>query len=293
MKRVVLVTAIAALVAAACGGGGSSTTPQPIAARALALITDAQSKTVSGNSSKVSLSLRVSTDQGETTATGEGAFDLEHKKGSMHLDVSAAGQQLGLDIVFAGTVLYERFPPEVSSQFPGGKEWLKLDLAELAKVSGVDASQFLSSSPTDPSQTLEYLKAASSDIQDLGTEEVRGASTRHFHFTVDLNKLGSSTGTESALKSVVDLLGRSTFPMDAWIDSDGRARKVQVDFSFQPSGDAGQTTGPVTMTETIEYYDFGTDVNVTLPPESDVIDFSEFLSSLGQSSGSGSSSSYP
>ena len=292
MRKLIVMTAAAALLAAGCGGNSASPSgPSPTnATNVFQLVSDAVNKTVATHTAKAAITLSVSTPQGDASGTGEGAFDLQAKRGSMHFTMSIpGGQSLDFDILYDGTVLYERFPAALSSQLPGGKEWIRLDLQELSKLSGVDISQLIQSSPTDPTQTLEYLKAASSDIQSLGTEDVRGIPTRHFHMTVDLNKIAGEQGLGDSIRSVIDLLGRSTFPMDVWIDDQGRARRTEVNFSFEPS-QAGASAGRISTKETVEYFDFGAPVHVSIPPDSDVVDFSDVLSGLGQSQGSSGSS---
>jgi hypothetical protein len=59
-------------------------------------------------------------------------------------------------------------------------------------------------------------------------------------------------------------------PADAWIDADGHVRRLRLLLDF------GKMTGPdvgldgVTMTETVELYDFGKPVTIEVPDPADV-----------------------
>jgi hypothetical protein len=118
------------------------------------------------------------------------------------------------------------------------------------------------SSP-DVSDYMTYLRAVANDVKQEGVEQIRGVDTTHFSATLDLKKAMDAANITDAqrklLKSVVDALDRSTFPVDVWIDSNGLLRKISLKFDA-PTSDAG-----VAVDVTVEFYDFGTPVNVEAP----------------------------
>jgi hypothetical protein len=90
----------------------------------------------------------------------------------------------------------------------------------------------------DPAQALDILKSAV-DFEEAGRADVRGVPTTHYRGTI-----GDDTNGITPAGSIVE----------AWIDEQGYPRKM----SFV-DGEA---------TATIEFYDFGTDVNIE-PPSPD------------------------
>jgi hypothetical protein len=72
-----------------------------------------------------------------------------------------------------------------------------------------------------------------------------------------------------SLDKLIDLTGADSFPAEAWIDSQGRVRKLKVTMSM--GANLGQQ---FSMTMVEELYDFGVNVKVALPPASQVVDVS-------------------
>jgi hypothetical protein len=157
------------------------------------------------------------------------------------------------------------------------KPWLKFDLQKLGKSAGIDMNAAMSTGGSDPTQMLAYLNAASDSIDRVGSEDVRGTETTHYHVVVDLLKMASvvpvakQRALRRTLRREVDLMGTHTMPIDVWIDSQGLVRREHIDFSMRPPG-ASATVG---MQMTIEYFDFGTPVHVVAPPARQVADVSD------------------
>ena len=77
---------------------------------------------------------------------------------------------------------------------PGAKKWLKIDLKATAGKQGVDITQLQSlSGGGDPTQFLTYL-AKAGDVRKVGSEDVNGTPTTHYHATIDFEKLAGSAG---------------------------------------------------------------------------------------------------
>ena len=84
------------------------------------------------------------------------------------------------------------------------------------------------------------------DVQTIGNETLRGVPTTHYRGTID----------------AIDA------PVDVWVDGDGRARKVTV---------ATVDRRGIKVETEIEYYDFGVELDVTVPPARDVLDFTDIF----------------
>lgn len=246
---------------------------------AIQLISNAAKTTTSARTSRVSMDAQIESGDGAQTTSvhlvGTGGVDFQAHQGSMDMTLSKGAEQLAIQMVFDGTVVYEKLPPQ-SSGLPAGKPWIKLDLEALSKQSGVDVAQLEQSTPTDPSQSLQYLLGVSKDVHVVGQDSVRGTSTTHYRVSIDLNALADKGSvSKDAIRRLSQLQGGAQIPADVWIDAQGRVRRMRL--SLNLPGSASSTVAGGTMTETIEYYDFGVPVNVTLPPASEVTDLSDLI----------------
>jgi hypothetical protein len=60
-------------------------------------------------------------------------------------------------------------------------------------------------------------------------------------------------------------------PFEVFIDDDGLLRRMTMDMNMTTAGEA------MTMALKMDYFDFGTDVNVQAPPAGDVFDATGLL----------------
>ncbi len=114
----------------------------------------------------------------------------------------------------------------------------------------------------NPGGTLDALRGAG-DVEKVGTDTLRGVETTHYRATIDPQKALDKTPADlrDKVQQGLDQLGGS-IPVDVWIDGDGQTRKITMDIDAK--------TG--TVATTMEYYDFGTEVDVSAPPADDVFD---------------------
>jgi hypothetical protein len=285
MHRVALALALAILlllVSTACGGGSStaqaptgtessSTVPSSSAQQA---VLEAGAKTQAEQSARISFSGTMSGGPASGTMTGEGAFS--GRQGQMTMDLSGlgGGQIAGqMEMVFDELVFYMKFPEAIAQGMPGGKEWIKFDLAELGEQEGFDLQQMMQLSGTDPSQSLDLLRAAGSDFREVGEEDVRGVATTHYEGSVDLEKVAEQVPEEAreSYRTLMELSGQSEIPVEVWIDEEGLTRRIRYE---QKLADG------TTMDLTQEYFDFGTEVDVEPPPDSEVLDFTDLMGGL-------------
>ena len=69
-------------------------------------------------------------------------------------------------------------------------------------------------------------------------------------------------------------MGSVSAPAEAWIDAQGRVRRLVVKMSM-----GAQLATPMTMTMTEELYDFGVRTNITPPSDDLVVDLSSLTGS--------------
>ena len=185
------------------------------------------------------MSGKVSAAGQEIPLNGEGVFDLKGKRGRLTLTTSVPGQgDVEIEEIIDGLVLYMR-SDALAKGLPSGKKWLKIDLKAAGKpepASIIAELQQLSGGSSDPTQFLTYL-AKAGDVQKVGTEDVNGTSTTHYHATIDLDKLAGSAGSAAdSVRQLEKLSGLKKLPTDIWIDGDQHVRRQTVAISDAAAG---------------------------------------------------------
>jgi len=272
-RRVLSLLCLAVCAAALVGCGGDTLSFDPVA--------NAADKTVASQSERVSFSATMNVDGvGGMAFSGAGIFDGRTRSGALNMrftmpaDIQA---QLGvtdptMQMIMDGSdglVMYMRSP--LFRTLPSDK-WVKLDMEKLAKKEGIDLSSVLDAGQADPSQSLNMLMA-STDAHPVGYDRVRGVFTTHYTLNVDLGRLAKgSAALRKSFEMLRNLTGVQSFPAEAWIDDQGRVRRMKIDMSFNtPTG------GAFTMAMTEDLYAFGVKVKVQPPDPSQVVDAAALL----------------
>jgi hypothetical protein len=226
--------------AAACGGSkNSSDISVTLAADPATAVKGAAAKTAQAGSEHVAIAGRIVAGGQTVTFKGTGDFDTKKHVGSLNADFSVGGLNGSLEEVSSGKDAYVK-SDLLGALTPGGKPWVKLDLAQTAKSQGVDITSFLSQ---DPAQALIQLQRLG-DVQKVGV----GAVGTHYRAKIDLSRSGAAaTGT-----------GR----YDVWIGDDGYVHRVKTIL----------TAGGSTSTVATDLSDFGEPVSVTLPKAAETYD---------------------
>ncbi len=297
-----LAAAVAGAVLFAGGCDSSSERSAPEAARRetpLEAVLGATSRTVEARTSRTTFTMTmegVPDLPGPFTVTGEGAVDFPAKQGSMVMTVPAvAGVDIGrVDAVFTGTTIYQRFPPHFAALL-GGKPWVKVDLAQMGEIAGVDLSSLAQGSSSDPTHALDLLRGVGADLLEVGRERLRGDEVTHYRGTIDPNKAAAMAPPErqAALRKLAELYAQP-IPVEVWIDGQGRLRKFsQVldmsKFNLPAEATRGRRIAG-TMSFSGELFDFGTPVSVAIPPPDQVTDLMQLLAARSGSAGSSSRS---
>ncbi|HET7048796.1 MAG TPA: hypothetical protein VFI54_11070 [Solirubrobacteraceae bacterium] len=286
MKRIRRYGAVAAAAAAlggaalAAGGCGAANTIDPVAKAA------SVSTTTPGF--QMRFELRFGSPQLPTalTATGSGSINARERTGSVVFVMNAGndpdlkkalgGSTLRLEELVDGTTVYVKLPPAIASKLPGGRPWIKVDLA---KASGIPGFSSLANNPvsSDPSQFLSYLRATSGTVSKQGSAVVNGIQTTHYHATISLDKVpdalpsGSRKGAKQAVSSIEQLTGLRQLPVDAWIDGNNLIRRMRLSFaeSLAPSV-------KLNIAMTMNFVKYGPQPKPTFPSADQVSDASSF-----------------
>ena len=264
-----LVVLGAALLLAGCALRGEEEAATSTRSDDSGLLVGAAAATADAGSSRVFVEASV----GGQSFTGEGAYDYRADRGHLTLDLAALGAGLGeVELVFADHVVYYRLPAEMGP-LAGDKSWVKIDLEALGKASGSNLDALAQGNQTDPGQYLRWLKATGADVEEIGTESVRGVETTHYRASVDLDKVVETAAPEvrGATRAWIDRLkselDSDVVPIDVWVDGDGLVRRIRQEYEIRD-----------TKTEiTLELYDFGVEVDAKAPPPDDVVDLGDLL----------------
>ena len=284
VRPLVIMFAVCALLLVGCGAG-----PTP-----LVTVQAAGAKTTAVRTAKMALSLKSDTGPYAQGVNIDGAFDFGARRGRFTLDPSSFGiplQQGQIDSIFdyaSGFVIYLHLPQLAQG---GGKPWLKIDVAAVAKARlGVDITGIIQSQSSDPASGLRLLQGAN-EVTKIGTEVVRGVQTTHYRVVIDLAKAVQASPAQyrDAMQKLISLYTVKTLPIDVWLDGQNRVRRYEqtVDASIIRLPASAQAANAATGKVTIRYelYDFGSPVEVQLPAADQVTDFSQ----LGQGSATFSS----
>ena len=271
-RRTMAIALLGGLLLAACGTGNGRSPGSEAGQRSpIQALTLASAKTTDAKTARLAFTVTTGGTGGQAvTVSGAGVADFAARKVQM---TTKAGAQK-VEVVLNGTTMYLRVP---GHQAVPGKSWLKLDLAALSKAAGTDLGNLTQGAGNDPTQALALLKGASDDVTEVGTERVRGTDTTHYKATIDLRKAAERQRPEvkQQLDRLLEQAQVQSFPADAWVDDQGRLRKLQ--YTLKVRAKAGQQQGAVTVNTTTELFDFGTVAKVETPPAGQVADFAEIL----------------
>jgi hypothetical protein len=276
MRRLLFLSLLA-LAPLACGGGddGGTAVGKATESSSKATIVQAAARTAESSSARFTFTASLTGGALDGSWSGEGAF--ADGQGRMTLDLGGLGTGAGAfvggkaELVLDALVVYIRMPPSLAQALPAEKAWLKLDLAKLGDAQGVDVAQLMQFNQSNPNGVLRYLRGATESFEALGQEEVRGVATTNYRGTIDLHKVAAEASPEvrTTYERVIEVSGTSEVPMEVWIDEDGLARRLEY---AQPLG-----SGQGKLALTMDLYDFGVDVDVKIPPETETLDIMELI----------------
>jgi hypothetical protein len=265
-----LCLALSAAVLAGCGGDTFSFDP----------VAHAASTTADSQSARVSFTASMDIDGvGGMSMSGAGIYDGHSRSGALNMRFTLppeAQAQLGgadpsMQMIMDGRhglVMYMRSPLFRTLT----DKWVKLDMEKLAKKQGIDLSSLMNANQADPSQALHMLMA-STDAHPVGYDRVRGVFTTHYTLNIDLARLAKENRSlTKTLDAVRRVTGVTSYPAEAWIDDQGRVRRMKFDMSLN-----APTGGAFHMSISEDLYAFGVKAVIRPPAASDVVDASALL----------------
>lgn len=273
MRRVLVALQVVALAVGLTACGGDALALDPVASAA--------TKTVESGSSRVEFAIAMKAAGQSMDMTGSGLFDYREPRGAVTYRMQLPGVgNASMEMRMIDTKLYLRLPQAVAGPaLPNGKQWFGLDLDKSLRRAGLGSLDF--TQQQDPAQTLQYLRAASSGVKENGSATVRGVETTRYVGRLDFRKALDAglerlpaAERERARQGMQRMLGRpgsKGVPFEVFVDDDGLLRRLTLDMSMEAMGQ------PLSTKLSMDYFDFGVDVDVQAPPARDVTDATRLL----------------
>ncbi|MEV0223412.1 hypothetical protein [Streptomyces sp. NPDC050704] len=260
---VVLAAAAAGLMVGAtgCSGDGAAADDARAAANPVEVLHRAAGTLVGAGSSKASTSMEMATGGTRVTIRGEGVYDYEAQVGRLKVllpqDPAGIDEHRPITELLAPGALYMK---NRGAGVPADK-WVRVDTATLSD------GNLVTGGATDPFAAAELLRGAR-EATYVGRMSFAGTPVRHYRGTADLTAAArdASPGNRAALRAAAKGFATATVPFDAYLDDQGRIRKIRHRFSFVN----GQHKGTVAVASTTLLYDFGVPVDVRLPAAKDI-----------------------
>ncbi|MFK4211663.1 hypothetical protein [Streptomyces sp. NPDC030920] len=193
------------------------------------------------------------------TIRGRGSYDFRSGRGRLTvvLPKDAAGEDEHRPIteLLAPGALYMR---NRGAGVPADK-WVRVDTTTLAD------GNLVTGGVTDPMAAAELLRGARR-VTYVGRTVLAGVPVRHYRGTAEIGLAarGAGPGSRGALTAAAKGFRTDTVPFDAYLDDQGRLRKVRHRFSFANEGP------PVAVVSTTLLFGFGAPVSVRLPDGRDI-----------------------
>jgi hypothetical protein len=271
-----LLAVLMACVLAACGSETVALDP----------VAQAATKTGAAESMRIEMSMTMAAPEyGSKPVTFKVKGIAAGKRSAMTMRMPAVeGVELGdIEIRTNGLVMYMRMP-FLQAAAPQLKPWIKVDLRQAGKELGVDFDALMElSTQTDPTKALDFLRAAG-QVDELGSATVRGVPTTRYKGVIDLEryaaqleKKGGGKAAASSLRKLIELTGKTTMPIELWIDEDSLVRRMV----WEQTVSAGAGQDPTTVEATMDLFDYGVDLNVVIPPDRQTSSLEE-LQKLGE-----------
>lgn len=256
-----------ALALAGCGGGSSGTAERAQTLTPQAALAAAVEQTAEVESYRYELTSTTSVGDQVVELSGVGVATSDGGAGESTFSLPGGAGDLRQRIVDG--VLYLELPQQQGVFY------------ELQVSDVVDTSL---AAATDVTSGLQALRGVSDDAEEVGREDVRGEQTTRYSGTLDAKK--ALEVVQGPLRDQLDEVLKGSdvdrVPFDAWIDDEGRIRRLDQTLTITNPEAEAQELEVVTR---LEFYDFGVAVDVEAPPASAVRDGAPLLDALG---GSGS-----
>ncbi|MFC9593145.1 hypothetical protein ACFTUC_25605 [Streptomyces sp. NPDC056944] len=211
--------------------------------------------------SKASTSMEMAAGGTRVTIRGEGGYDFRRRTGRLQVllprDPAGASEHRPITELLTPGALYMK---NRGAGVPADK-WVRVDTTTL------DDGNLVTGGATDPAAAAELLRGAR-EVTYVGEVELAGVKVSHYRGVADIAHAArvASPQMRGALAAAAKGFAEDTVPFDAYLDGEGRLRKVRHQFSFSNQGRT------VAVASTTLLYGFGIPVEVALPDRRDIYD---------------------
>lgn len=259
-RRVVTAVAAGLMV---CGTGCATEAPSEDARAAdpVEELHRAVGALVRAGSSKALTSMEMAAGGTRVTIRGEGVYDYAERLGRLEVQLpqdpaGTSGHRPITELLAPGAL----FMKNRGAGVPADK-WVRVDTGTLSD------GNLVTGGATDPLAAAEVLRGTRTATY-VGKAKVAGVPVRHYRGTADLAvaSRNASEGNRAPLRAAAKGFATAEVPFDAYLDEQGRIRKIRHRFSFVN----GQQKDTVAVASTTLLYAFGVPVTVRLPDAADI-----------------------
>lgn len=251
------------------GAAVDDTAPAAGPRPAAAAVREAADTLERAGTSRVRTSMQTASGGTRVTIEGTGAFDYAQRAGRLKvvLPQGSSGARAGerrpvTELIAPGAL----FMKNRGAGVPADK-WVRVETETLPD------GNLVTGGATDPVSAAELLRGARK-IKYEGVNELDGEQAWHFSGSVDIDAAAAVAPPHAhrQLKAAEKGFSGNAVPFDAFLDGQGRLRKIQHRFTFAsgPEGGGEGAGGDIAVVSTTRLYDFGTPVKVVMPEESDI-----------------------
>ncbi|MEV6592811.1 hypothetical protein [Streptomyces acidicola] len=216
---------------------------------------------VRAGSSKALTSMEMATGGTRVTIRGEGVYDYAERLGRLQVqlppDPAGASEHRPITELLAPGALFMK---NRGAGVPADK-WVRVDTGTLSD------GNLVTGGATDPFAAAEVLRGTRSATY-VGEAKVAGIPVRHYRGTADLAAAArrASKANRAPLRAAARGFATAEVPFEAYLDAQGRIRKIRHRFSFVN----GRQQDTVAVASTTLLYGFGVPVTVRLPDSEDI-----------------------
>jgi hypothetical protein len=231
---------------AGCSAPAVSVNADPVGA-----VRDAAAASQKIHTAKVATTVDMAVQGKSRTFVGNGEFDFDKQVGDILLQTPAGAAPL--DEIVTPTTLYLRENVQ-------GAQWKWVDATKLPD------GDLISAGYTSPVFDFALLRGVGDgDAHYVGQDTVRGADVAHYTGTLDLTTSAAAADNpiKGELLAAAHSFAEKTVPFDAYLDAQGRVRRVVAHFSFPAQA---PDKGMVQITATTDLFGLDQPVTVVTPP---------------------------
>ncbi|GGS84436.1 MULTISPECIES: hypothetical protein [Streptomyces] len=247
--------------ATGCAGSGAAAEDVKGAGDPVAALHRAADALRDAGTSKAGTSMEMATGGTRVTIRGKGVYDYRRRLGRLTVmlpeDPTGASEHRPITELLAPGALYMK---NRGAGVPADK-WVRVETSTLSD------GNLVTGGATDPYTAAEVLRGTR-EAAFVGRTVLAGTPVRHYRGTADLNRAAryASPGDRAALAAAAKGFATAAVPFDAYLDDQGRLRKLRQRFSFVN----GRQKATVAVASTLLLYDFGIPVDVPLPAPADI-----------------------